>query len=134
MPNDSSSASVRTTIAPWLSVPSVPKAVAFYTAAFGAYETYRLEDPSGGVVVRLSVGTAEFWISEESSADANSKPIGDGTIRLILTVADPDTVFANALKAGATEIFPVGEDHGWRLGRLADPFGLNWEVGKMLGK
>jgi len=39
---------------------------------------------------------------------------------------------ARALAAGASEIFPVGEGHGWRLGRLADPFGLHWEIGHPL--
>jgi PhnB protein len=47
-------------------------------------------------------------------------------------VADPDAVFACALAAGATEVFPVGEAHGWRLGRLIDPFGHEWEVGRRL--
>jgi PhnB protein len=51
---------------------------------------------------------------------------------MILTVPNPDAVFARALKAGATEIFPVGEEHGWRLGRLADPFGLQWEIGHQI--
>jgi PhnB protein len=51
---------------------------------------------------------------------------------MILTVADPDTVFAQALVAGASEVFPVGEEHNWRLGRLADPFGLHWEIGHPL--
>jgi PhnB protein len=51
---------------------------------------------------------------------------------MILTVADPDAVFGRSLRAGATEVFPVGEGHGWRLGRLVDPFGLHWEIGHPL--
>jgi PhnB protein len=51
---------------------------------------------------------------------------------MILTVPNPDAIFAQAIAAGATEIFPVGEEHGWRLGRLADPFGLHWEIGHQL--
>lgn len=51
---------------------------------------------------------------------------------MILTVADPDAVFAQALKAGASQIFPVGEEHGWRLGRVVDPFGHHWEIGRPL--
>lgn len=47
-------------------------------------------------------------------------------------VDDPNTWFAQAIKAGATEIFPVGEGHGWRLGRLSNPFGLHWEIGHQL--
>jgi PhnB protein len=120
-------ASFRSSIAPWLSIHNSTKAVDFYKAAFGAIETYRIEVPRG-VIARLSVGAAEFWVSEEEQRT----PLGGGSIRMILTVADPDAFFAQALKAGAAEIFPVGEDHGWRLGRLADPFGLHWEIGHPL--
>jgi PhnB protein len=107
------------------------KAVDFYKSAFGAIEVYRMEDPGGGVVVRLSVDGAEFWLSAESN-HSNAAPLGGGSVRMILTVADPDALFGRALKAGATEIFPIGEEHGWRLGRLADPFGLHWEIGHPL--
>jgi PhnB protein len=121
---------VQTSIAPWLSVPGTLKAVAFYKSAFGAVETYRLEDPDGNAVVRLSVNGAEFWLSDSSPDDANVEILGGGSIRMILTVADPDAIFAQALAAGATQVFPVGEEHGWRLGRLVDPFGLHWEIGR----
>jgi PhnB protein len=125
------SATLRTSIAPWLSVPNGAKAVDFYKSAFGATEVYRMEDPGGGVVVRLSVDGSEFWVSGESN-NSNPAPLGGGSVRMILTVADPDALFARALRAGATEIFPVGEEYGWRLGRLADPFGLHWEIGHPL--
>jgi PhnB protein len=123
-----------TSIAPWLSVRDGARAVAFYKSAFEATEVYRLEDPSGGLVVRLSVAGAEFWISAEPPKDnaASAEPVGGGSVRMILTVANPDAVFAQALAAGASEVFPVGEGHGWRLGRLVDPFGLHWEIGHQL--
>jgi len=47
-------------------------------------------------------------------------------------VADPDAVFAQALAAGASLVFPVTEEHGWRLGRVVDPFGHHWEIARML--
>jgi PhnB protein len=127
---------MQTTIVPWLSVSNNAKAVDFYKAAFGATEVYRLEDPGGGLVIRLSVNGAEFWLSNEVSGDGNPGPkdLGGNSVRMILTVIDPDQLFARALQAGATEIFPVGEGHGWRLGRLADPFGLHWEIGHPLNK
>ena len=123
---------IQTSLSPWLSVRSSTKAVAFYKSAFGAVETYRLEDPDGNAVVRLSINGAEFWLSDSPSDDPNKEAIGGGSIRMILTVADPDAVFQQALVAGAIEIFPVGEEHGWRLGRLVDPFGLHWEIGKQV--
>ena len=123
--------SVSTSIAPWLTVQNSKAAVNFYKIALGAIETYRLESPDGGLIVRLSVNGAEFWVSDGISEKEKLNPesLGGGTIRLILTVANPEALFANALKAGASEIFPVSEEHGWKLGRIVDPFGLHWEIG-----
>jgi len=131
-----SGASIPCSIVPWLSVRGGERAIAFYKAAFGATEVYRLEVPDGGgVVVRLSVAGAEFWVSGESSEDRDAHAeasLGGGSVRMILTVPEPEAVFARAVAAGASEIFPVGEEHGWRLGRVADPFGLHWEIGHQL--
>jgi PhnB protein len=132
--NSSQEPAITTSIAAWLSIRDCAKAVDFYKSAFGAIETYRLEIPDGGLVVKLSVGGAEFWLSSESSGNDSINPesVGGGSVRMILTVSDPDALFAQALKAGASQVYPVGEEHGWRLGRLADPFGLHWEIGHQL--
>lgn len=119
-------------IAAWLTVRNSIKAVEFYKSAFGAIEIYRLEGGNGDLVARLSIDGSEFWVSNESSESLDPESLGGGTVRMILTVQDPDSVFTRALKAGATQVFPVGEDHGWRLGRLVDPFGLHWEIGRPL--
>jgi PhnB protein len=117
-------------IAPWLLVRDAPRALDYYKRAFDTAELYRLEDDSGRVVVaQLAIGPAEFWIQDDLDSTAG---LVQGSIRMILTVEDPDAVFSRALTAGATEIYPVGEDHGWRIGRLADPFGHHWEIGKPL--
>ena len=118
-------------LAPWLTVADGAKAVDFYTRAFGATESFRLEDPGGGLVVRLAIVNAEFWVISEG-VSGHVPALGGNTIRLILTVADPDALYAQAIEAGATVVFPVNESHGWRLGRLVDPFGLHWEIGRPL--
>jgi PhnB protein len=134
MASNSAKTSPSCTIAPWLSVRNSAKAVKFYKAAFGAVEVYRFEDPSGSVVARLSVNGAEFWLGDESPEHYNFSPqsLGGATVRLILTVVDPDAVLLRALKAGATEIYPVGEEHGWRIGRVVDLYGHHWEIGHEL--
>jgi len=126
-------APVPTTIAPWLSVRNGARAVDFYKSAFGATEVFRM-DGDGGVVARLSVEGAEFWIGDESPEHFNFSPetIGGSSVRIILTVADPDAVFARALTAGASQVYAVSEEHGWRLGRVVDPFGHHWEIGRPL--
>jgi len=125
--------SIQTTIAPWLTVKNGEEASRFYRTAFDAVETYRLETPDG-LIARLSVRGAEFWVSGGSQESASIGELGGGLMRMILTVSDPDALFAKALTAGASEVFPVGEDHGWRLGRLVDPFGLHWEIGYPLSE
>ena len=129
------SSTFRCTIAPWLSVRGGARAVEFYQSAFGAAEVFRLEGPDGGVVARLAIDKAEFWVSDESPEHGNVSPAqASGTsIRMVLTVPDPDAIFASAVKAGAREIHPVAEEHGWRVGRIADPFGHHWEIGRQLG-
>ena len=129
-------ASVVCSIAPMLSVRNGARAVAFYMSAFGAREVYRIEDPGGSVVARLSVAGAEFWLSDESPEHGNFSPesLGGSTARMILTVPDPDAVFAQALAAGALAVVAVEEAYGWRLGRVADPFGHHWEIGHPLAE
>lgn len=133
---DTDSTAIPCTIAPWLSVRNGAQAVEFYKAAFGALEAFRLEDARGSVVARLSVNGAEFWLSDESPEHGNFSPesLGGATTRMILTVADPDAVFAHALEAGASQVTAVSEGHGWRVGRIADPFGHHWEIGRPLAR
>jgi PhnB protein len=75
----------------------------------------------------------------------NSETLGDGiafltkrlsphsidgaTSRTLLVVEDPDSVMRQAVAARATESSPVQNEHGWRLGRIVDPFGHQWEIG-----
>ena len=126
-------ASVPTTIAPWFSVRNGARAVDFYKSAFGATEVFRMED-GGSVVARLSVEGAEFWLGDESPEHFNFSPqtLGGCSVRLILTVADPDAFFARAVAAGASQVYAVTEEYGWRLGRVVDPFGHHWEIGRPL--
>jgi len=67
--------------------------------------------------------SCEFWLSDGQGDEPGPESLGGDSIRMILTVADSDTVFAQALAAGASELFPVQEAHGWRLGPLVDSFG-----------
>lgn len=121
-----------TNIAPWLSVSSGAKAVDFYQMGFGAEEVYRLGEGDTVVISQLSVDGAVFWIQEDSAS--SPEVLGQGSVRMILTVDDPDAMFEKAVSAGAKEIAPIYEEHGWRIGRIEDPFGHHWEIGKMTGE
>jgi PhnB protein len=123
-----------TSIAPFLSVRRGAEAVAFYAAAFGATELFKIESPTGDVVAQLAVEGAAFWVSDESPEHGNFSPetLNGGTVRMVLTIADPDAMFARAVAAGGRVITPMEDNYGWHLGRLVDPFGHHWEIGKPL--
>lgn len=95
--------SIAYSLAPMLSVRNGARAVEFYKSAFGAIEVFRIEAPDGAVVARLAIEGAEFWLADESPAHENFSPesLGGGTVRMILTVPDPDAMFARAVAAGA---------------------------------
>jgi PhnB protein len=124
----------KTSIAPLLSVRRGAKAIEFYKAAFGAGELFRIDAEDGTVVARLSVGEAEFWVADESPEHQNFSPesLGGGTVRMVMIVENPDASFERAVAAGATVVWPVSNQYGWRLGRIVDPFGHHWEIGKPL--
>lgn len=120
-----------------LSVRGGRAAVEFYRSAFGAVEEYRVggTDEHESVVSQLSVGDAWFWVADESPEHANFSPesLGGGSARMLLVAADPAALVRRAVAAGAQEVYPVTEQHGWLLGRIKDPFGHHWEIGKPLG-
>jgi PhnB protein len=125
----------RPSLAPMLSVRHGASAVDFYKAAFDARELFKIEAPDGSVVAQLAIGESDFWVADESPEHKNFSPetLGGGTVRIVLVVEDPDAVFAQALAAGGKTVWPVADqDYGWRVGRVADPFGHHWEIGKPL--
>ena len=121
---------------PELTVRRGREAVAFYMAAFGAVELYRVggTEENEDVVAQLAVGDSAFWVSDESPPNRNLSPesLGGSTLRLLLIVEDPRAVVERAVALGAAEVAPVAEEHGWLLGRIEDPFGHHWEIGKPL--
>ncbi|MGH9456880.1 MAG: VOC family protein [Thermoanaerobaculia bacterium] len=123
---------MKTNITATLSVRRGAAAIDFYKAALGAIELHRVDAPDGSVVAQLSVDGAQFWVSDESPSNLNFSPesLGGCSVRMLLVVDDPDTVCERAVAAGATQVVPVQDGHGWRLGRILDPFGHHWEVGR----
>ena len=102
-----------------LAVRNGARAIEFYKAAFGATELFRVDAEDGAVVATLSVNGAEFWVADESPEHANFSPetLGGGSVRMVMTVEQPDAAFERAVAAGATVVVPVANEYGWRLGR-----------------
>ena len=120
-----------TSIQPELWVERAGQAVAFYAEAFGARVLHRV-GAGDDIVAQLAVGEAAFWVAAAAPDMGRLSPraTGGATSRTLLVADDPDAVVRRAVDAGATEKSPVGDEHGWRLGRVVDPFGHEWEIGK----
>ncbi len=123
-----------TRVQPELWVDRASAAVAFYEAAFGAKVIHRVGE-GDDIVAQLSVDDAAFWVTAASPSMRRLSPeaIGGTTSRTLLVVEHPEQVVAQAVSAGAKEASAVKDEHGWRLGRIIDPFGHEWEIGKPLG-
>jgi PhnB protein len=129
------SAKLKTTIAPMLSVRGGAGAVEFYKQAFDATELFRMDADDGTVVAQLAVGDSNFWVADESPAHQNFSPesLGGASSRMVMVAENPDAVFDRAVSAGAVVVSPVADQpYGWRVGRVIDPFGHHWEIGKPL--
>ena len=130
-----SETNIATTLTCLLNVRRGAEAIDFYTRTFGATILSRMDAPDGSVVAQLSVGQGTFWLADESPAHQNFSPetLGGPTMRMVLVTDDPDSTFDRAIAAGASSICPVrDESYGWRIGRIVDPFGHHWEIGKPL--
>ncbi len=128
----------RISVSPELSVRRGREAVQFYRDAFGAIEIYRVggTEANPAVVAQLLVGNASFWVADESPPNRHFSPesLGGSTVRLLLIVDDPHAVVERAVGLGAVQVAAVEPEHGWLLGRVEDPFGHLWEIGKPLGE
>jgi PhnB protein len=126
---------VASSLTPMLTVKDASAAVDFYARAFGATEGSRLQTPTGQVVAQMLLDGLEFYVVDENPDAFNTSPqtLGGTSVRLSLIVADPDEASAQALAAGATEVFPVEDQpYGLRQGRVEDPFGHHWLIGRPL--
>jgi PhnB protein len=120
-----------TSIQPELWVDRGAEAIAFYQEAFDA-RVLHVVGSGEDIVAQLAVGDAAFWIAATESGGDRLVPrtVGGRTGRTLLVVEDPDSIFSRAVAAGASAKSAVSEEHGWRVGRILDPFGHEWEIGK----
>jgi PhnB protein len=124
-----------TSLTPMLTVKDAAAAVELYRDAFDAVEQARFTAPTGHVVAEMAISGLRFFVVDENAEAFNLSPTSlDGTtVRINLIVDDPDGAAAQALSAGAREIFPVADQpYGLRQGRVADPDGHHWLIGRPL--
>lgn len=120
---------------PVLTVKNAAQAIAFYKKALGAEEVYRNTAPDGKIVSEMAIGDARFRVADETPEASNLSPqaLGGTTVRINLLVADPDKLVQRAIASGGVEVAPVAnQSYGLRQGRLVDPFGHHWLIGRPL--
>jgi PhnB protein len=124
-----------TEIQPELWVDRAAAAVEFYAAAFGATVLHRV-GAGDDIVAQLEVEGAAFWVSAAAPPHGRLSPLaaGGSTGRTLLVVDDPEAFLGRAVGAGAVARSPAAREHGWLIGRIVDPFGHEWEIGKPLGE
>jgi PhnB protein len=122
-------------LTPMLTVKNAAQAIEFYKKAFGAREVSRLTTPTGQIVAEMSFDGQTFFVVDENPRAFNVSPksVGGTTVRISLIVDEPDALAARAIAAGATEVFPMqDQSYGLRQGRVEDPYGHHWLIGKPL--
>ena len=120
-----------TALYPFLAVRDTDAAIAFYAEAFDATVRERLDAPENVVVAVLEIEGMPFGVATENAQLGTPSPESAGatTVRISLHVDDPDAVAAQAIAAGATEMFPVADQpYGLRQGRVVDPYGHHWLI------
>jgi PhnB protein len=118
-----------------LTVRDAAAAIDFYRRAFGAEERERFTTPSGEIVSELALEGHRLFVVDENPDAFNLSPqaLGGTSVRMNLIVDDADTSMERALAAGATVVFPLGDQtYGLRQGRVQDPFGHHWLIGTPL--
>ena len=122
-------------LTPFLTVKDARAVVEFYKKAFGATEISRQSTPAGQFIIEMSLEGERFYAVDENPAGFNLSPttLGGTSVRMSLIVADPDGFADRAIAAGAKIVFPIADQpYGMRQGRIADPEGHHWLIGKPL--
>ncbi len=119
-------------ITPYLSINGASEALGFYKQAFNAIEMYRLATPDGKIGhADIVIGDSHIMLSDpcEESPMPDPLSLGGSSVGLHLYVEDVDSLFAQAVDAGATVIKPVeNQFYGDRTGTLKDPYGHIWFI------
>ncbi|MDB6004444.1 MAG: Glyoxalase/bleomycin resistance protein/dioxygenase [Prosthecobacter sp.] len=115
---------------PYITVHDASKAIAFYNAAFGATERFRLADASSGKIghAELDLQGNLLMLSDENPAwNKSPQTLGGTPVKFCLMVENADAAIEKAVAAGATALMPASDQfYGFRSGSVRDPFGHEW--------
>jgi len=124
------------TASPYLIVRDAAAALQFYSEAFGASETRRLNTPDGRIMhAEMKIGDSMIFLASEFPDHGAFSPehFGGSPASIVLYVDDADALFARAVKSGATSLRPMQDQFfGERSGTVLDPFGHRWNISQHL--
>jgi uncharacterized glyoxalase superfamily protein PhnB len=119
-------------VTPHLVIKDAAAAIEFYKKAFGAEETFRMPGPGGSIMhAEIRIGDSPIMLAAEYPdwGVVGPETLGGSPVTVHLYVKDVDTVFDQAVKAGAKATMPPADQFwGDRYGKLQDPFGHTWGV------
>ena len=116
-----------------LMVREATKAIEFYQKAFGAEVLGVHKTPDGKVMhATLKIGDSQLMLADEFPGMSNpsAQTLGSSPVVLNLYSENVDTLFNQAVSAGATVKMPLANQFwGDRYGQIVDPFGHSWALG-----
>jgi PhnB protein len=117
------------TVTPGLQPKGADRAIEFLRRAFGAKDAGTHRSPEGTVIhSTMRIGDS---ILELSEAHGQWQPMPTS---FFLSVENCDSVYQQALSAGATSISAPGDQaFGQRMGAVDDPFGNEWFIACPIG-
>ena len=120
------------TATPYLIVGGAGNAIEFYKKAFGATELFRFPTPDGKIGhAEIKIGDSPIMLADEYPEMGYKGPqsLGGSPVSIMIYVEDVDTIFNQAVAAGATVKEGVSDKfYGDRMGTVTDPFGHVWHV------
>ena len=120
------------TATPYLIIRGAAGAIEFYQKAFAATELFRMAAPDGKIGhAEIKIGDSPIMLADEFPEMGYLGPqtLGGSPVSIMIYVEDVDTIFNQAVAAGATVKEAVSDKfYGDRIGTLTDPFGHVWHV------
>ena len=119
-------------VTPYLIVRGASAAIEFYQKAFGAVELFRFPSPDGKIGhAEIKIGDSPIMLADEHPEMGYQGPhsIGGSPVSLMIYLEDVDSVFNQAVNAGATVKETLQDKfYGDRIGTVIDPFGHVWHL------
>jgi PhnB protein len=119
-------------VTPYLCLSDAAAAIDFYKRAFGARVAVRMDGPNGKIGhAELQIGDSRIMLADEMPGGSARSPqsLGGTSMGVFLYVEDVDSVFKQALEAGAKVQMPLADMFwGDRFGTVTDPFGHSWSM------